>query len=194
MKPNHIIMLLTLPTLALIPGVAAPQSQTVEATAAAIPSYILGPADVIRVWVFGEQDLSTSVTVRPDGRISLPLAGTVDAGGRSPEEVEAELETRLATYLSDPIVVVVVEEINSKWISVLGEVAGSGRFPVLQRLTVLDAIALAGGFTQYASREVHVVRDTAGGIRVIRFDVGRFLQEGTQGHLILEPGDTVWVR
>src|SRR5262249_45914819 len=109
------------------------------------PSYVLGPEDVIEVFVWKNPDLSTTATVRPDGRITLPLAGEIPAAGRSPEELRETITTQLRRYVENPFVTVMVKAINSSQISVLGEVRRPGRYRIAQRATILDAIALGGG-------------------------------------------------
>jgi len=157
--------------------------------------FILGPSDVIRVSVWQESDLTTSVTVRPDGKVSLPLIGEVDVAGRTAVAVEQEIRTRLSVYLDTPIVVVIVDQINSPQISVLGEVGAPNRFVMLQQLTVLDAIALAGGFTQFADRdEVIVLRREGTRVTRIKVNVKRLLDGRSEAPFFLRPADTVYVR
>ncbi len=168
---------------------------TPDSGSAAARPFILGPSDVIRVSVWKEADLTTSVTVRPDGKVSLPLVGEVDVAGRTAVAVEVEIRDRLSTYLDAPIVVVIVDQINSPQISVLGEVGAPNRFVMLQQLTVLDAIALAGGFTQFADRdEVIVLRREGAGLRRITVNIKRLLDDGSEAPFLLRPADTVYVR
>ena len=163
-------------------------------TAAANPSgYRLGPADVIQVFVWKEPDLSTTVTVRPDGRITLPLAGELTAADKTPKQLEEELATRLSEYIDTPLVTVIVKEVESSKVSVLGEVQRPGRFVISQKTTVLDAIAMSGGFTEFAHRgEVLVLRPTSSGVRRIPVHVKRMLKQGGRP-FYLQPGDTVHV-
>ena len=172
-------------------GVAA-QAPAGDAPA---PEFVLGPSDVLRVWVWQEADLAATVVVTPDGKISVPLAGELDVSGRTRAEVEAELRERLATYLGEPVVTLIVEQVNSSQVSVLGEVNDAGVFPMVQPLSVLDALALAGGFSEFADRgNVIILRRTADGSRRLRFDVGRFLDDGRGELPYLHPGDVVYVR
>lgn len=155
--------------------------------------YTLGPEDVLEVFVWKEPELSTTVTVRPDGRITLPLAGELDAAGKTPRQLQAEVTERLEEYLEMPVVTVSVQAINSRQISVLGEVRRPGRYRLAQRTTVLDAIALGGGFTEFADRgDVVVLRNGKNGVRRIPVDAKRALNAGGEP-LYLEPGDTVYV-
>lgn len=155
--------------------------------------YTLGPEDVLAVFVWKEPELSTTVTVRPDGRITLPLAGELEAAGKTPRQLQTEVTERLQQYLERPVVTVSVEAINSRQISVLGEVRRPGRYRIAQRTTVLDAIALGGGFTEFADRgDVVVLRNGTNGVRRIPVNVKRALAAGADP-LYLEPGDTVYV-
>ncbi len=155
--------------------------------------YTLGPEDVLAVFVWKEPELSTTVTVRPDGRITLPLAGELEASGKTPRQLQAEVTEKLQQYLERPVVTVSVEAINSRQISVLGEVRRPGRYRIAQRTTVLDAIALGGGFTEFADRgDVVVLRNGRDGVRRIPVNVKRALNAGA-APLYLEPGDTVYV-
>ena len=113
----------------------------------------LGPDDVIEVFVYKESQLSPTVVVRPDGKISLPLIGELSASGKSAVELQKEVAQRLAQYISQPTVNVIVKEVNSAKVSVLGEVKTPGMYKIKDRATVLDAVALAGGFTEYAKRD-----------------------------------------
>jgi polysaccharide export outer membrane protein len=186
--------------LILLLGTVAPalgqQQESADIEPGATP-YLLGPSDVIRVWVWEEPDLTASVTVRPDGKVSLPLAGEVDVAGRTPKAVEEEISAKLADYVNETllVVVVIVEQINSPQISVLGEVRTPNRYPLRQQLSLLDALALAGGFTEFANRdEVIVFRREGDGVRRMEVDVKRFLDGNSDALMWLQPGDTVYVR
>lgn len=155
--------------------------------------YRLGPEDVLEVFVYKEPDLSTTVTVRPDGRISLPLAGELDANGKSAAQLQQEIAERLARYISGPVVNVMVKQINSLKISVLGEVRKPDVYRIKNRVTVLDAIAMAGGFTDLARpNRVVVLRNTPTGQQRIKVDVNRLVADEANP-IYLEPMDTVYV-
>lgn len=156
-------------------------------------AYNLGAGDVLEVFVWKEPDLSTAVTIRPDGRVALPLAGEISASGRTAQELQERITSRLQEYLDLPVVTVMVKEINSPQISVLGEVRRPGRYRVTERVTILDAIALGGGFTEFADRSaVVVIRKTPSGVRRYRINVRSMLRDGG-GPFYLEPRDTVYV-
>lgn len=170
-----------------------PTAREVAASRATDGSYALGPEDLVEVFVWKEPDLSTTATVRPDGRIALPLAGELPAAGKTPKELEDEITARLEEYIDVPLVTVVVKEVNSPKVSVLGEVRRPGRFVIPQKTTILDAIAMSGGFTEFAHRgRVLVLRTTPSGVERIPLDVKRLLRNGGRP-FYLQPGDTVHV-
>jgi len=124
----------------------------------------LGPDDVIEVFVYKEQELSTTVVVRPDGKISLPLIGELSVNGKTALELQKEISQKLTQYIAQPNVNFIVKEVNSAKVSVLGEVKTPGMYKIKDRSIVLDAIALAGGFTEYAKRnKVTLIRISANG-------------------------------
>jgi polysaccharide biosynthesis/export protein len=139
---------------------AQTQAQTQDqATAYGLSEFRLGPDDVIQVSVYQDKELSTIVPVRPDGNISLPLVGEMPASGKTATDLQKEIARKLTQYISEPAVTVVVKEINSPKVSVLGEVKNPGMYRIRDRATVLDAVALAGGLTEYAKRDkVTVIR------------------------------------
>jgi polysaccharide biosynthesis/export protein len=158
------------------------------------PEYRLGPEDVIEVFVYKEPDLSTTVTVRPDGRISLPLAGELDAKGKPAAELQQEIAERLTRYISGPVVNVMVKQINSLKVSVLGEVRKPDVYRIKNRVTVLDAIAMAGGFTDLARpNRVVVLRNTPSGQQRFKININQVVADNTAGLFYLEPMDTVYV-
>jgi len=176
---------------ASVANAAAPQSA--PAATAADGSYRLGPEDVIEVFVWKEPELTSTSTVRPDGRISMPLVGEIVAAGKTPGELQTEIASGLTDYVTEPVVTVVVKEVRSPQVSVLGEVKKPGRYRIAQSATVLDAIALGGGFTDYAHRgKVVVLRPGPGGVERLEVDVDRLVRRG-EVPLALRPGDTVYV-
>jgi polysaccharide export outer membrane protein len=177
-------------------GGEAPATATSSPAATTRPvAYRLGPEDVLEVFVWKEPELSTTVTVRPDGRITLPLAGEVSASGKTPEELEREIRGTLAEYLEVPVVTVIVKEIRSPKVSVLGEVRHPGRHVISQKTSVLDAIALSGGLTEFANAgRVTVLRETEAGVQRIPVDLKAWLRGRASGKpFYLQPGDTVHV-
>jgi len=143
------------PGHAQTPAVSSPNG---EASRASAPdTYRIGPEDLLLVSVWKNPALTQQVIVRPDGKISLPLLNDVVAAGLTPDELRELLATKLANYMPSPEVSVIVIDIRSFKISVMGEVAKPGRYELKGWATVLDALALAGGFTQFASRSRIVI-------------------------------------
>jgi polysaccharide export outer membrane protein len=118
----------------------------------------LGPDDVIEVSVYQDKELDRTVPVRPDGKISLPLIGEMTASGKSATELQKEIAQKLKQFVADPTVTVVVKEVNSPKVSVIGEVKNPNMYKIKDRATLLDIIALAGGLTDYSKHKVIVSR------------------------------------
>jgi polysaccharide export outer membrane protein len=156
--------------------------------------YRLGPEDVISVFVWKQPDLSTTVVIRPDRKISLPLLGEIEAAGKTASQLQAEIAVQLKQFVVDPRVNVIVKEINSPVISVLGQVRKPDRYHIRQRVTALEAIAMAGGFTDFARRDkVTIIRNS--GAEKVRIQVD--LKKVVNGHgevYYLEPLDTLYVQ
>jgi polysaccharide export outer membrane protein len=185
------IMLLA--SLAGLATAADPVKPTVP-SAATGTDYRLGPEDVIDVFVWKEPDLSTSVVIRPDGKISLPLANELEASGKTAAELQQEITERLRRYVTQPIVNVMVKQINSLKISVLGEVRKPDVYRIKNRVTVLDAIAMAGGFTDLARpNRVIVLRNTPAGPQRIKINVKQTVADAAAAPFYLQPQDTVYV-
>jgi polysaccharide export outer membrane protein len=197
-----LIMLVGLP-LAVKAQSSAQGSQTPAAgadasaaqAAAADPSYIIGADDVLDISVWKEPDVSRSVPVRPDGKISLPLVSDVQAAGLTPSQLAADLTTRLKKFLNDPQVTVIVTAINSRRIYIVGEVARPGAFPLLPNMTVLQALADAGGFTTFANtKKIHILRMINGKQTEFPFEYREVLEGNkTSENITLLPGDEIVV-
>lgn len=162
--------------------------------------FLLGPEDVVEVTVWRNQDLSRSTVVRPDGMISLPLIGDVQASGLTAAQVSDRISKRLSEYKENPSVSVSVKEINSYVIYVVGEVVRPGKYPLKSYATVLQGISLAGGFTQYAYRNrmavMRSVREGVGNERQVRIPVrydDLVMGKGEVGNFRLLSGDTIVV-
>jgi len=154
--------------------------------------YRMGSEDVIEFFVYKEPELTTTAVVRPDGMISLPLAGEIQAAGKTAAELKTAVTSKLHEFLEDPVVSIIVKEINSPKISVFGEVRKPDVFPIKQRMTVLHAIALAGGFTEFAKRDrVIVIRDGSSGQERIKLNLTRLIKDGAPFYL--QASDTVFV-
>lgn len=159
--------------------------------------YIIGPEDLLEITVWRNADLSKTVIVRPDGRISLPLVGDVTAVGKTPSQLTDEIATRLKDFKENPSVAIVVKEVNSYAIYVLGEVKGPGKYPLKSKTTLLQGITIAGGFTPTAARNKLVVfrfsENGAGDEKIKASYDDIVLREGSQQNIELKPGDTVVV-
>jgi polysaccharide biosynthesis/export protein len=178
------------------PGFAEdPKVGASQPAPAALPGYRLEPGDIITVSVWKETDLQTDVLVRPDGAFSFPLAGDVNAVGKTVEEVRTVLVDRLKRYIPSPVVTVAVKQINGNQIYVVGRVNKAGAFPLLSPLDVMQAIALAGGATPFAAiNDIVILRRQNGQQQALHFhysDVarGRDLSQ----NVLLQTGDTVVV-
>lgn len=167
------------------------QEQTVEET-----EYRIAPADLLTVRVWRNPELSVdSVPVLPDGTFTVPLAGTVSGKGLTSAELEDVLSERLSEYISAPEVSVIVSQVNSKRVSVVGEVNRNGPQMLAVNSRVVDAIAAAGGFTTYANRRhVKIIRQTPEGEVEFRFNYNAFEAGRAPGtNVRLQPGDIVVV-
>lgn len=158
------------------------------------PEYRLGPEDLIDVFVWKEPDLTTTAVVRPDGKISLPLANEIVASGKTAAELRTEIAERLSQFVTQPVVSVMVKQVNSLKISVLGEVRKPDIYRIKHRVTVLEAIAMAGGFTDLAKpNKVVIIRNGAAGPQRIRINVKQAVEDQRTAPFYLEPLDTVYV-
>lgn len=160
--------------------------------------FVIGPADGLRVTVWKNGDLSAEHRVRPDGTITMPLLGDIEAAGRTPSALRTEIAKRLAQYIKDEGAVVTVEvtDVNSYRFTVSGEVNQRGVFGAKHYVSVVDAIMLAGGFTRFAKTdEIVVVRccDTAGNRRRIPIDYNEIAKGRTDMNITLLAGDEVFV-
>lgn len=160
-------------------------------------NYIIGPEDVLEITVWRNVDLSKVVTVRPDGKVSLPLIGDVEAVGRSAGQLAELIAARLKEYKENPQVSIVVQQVNSYSIYVMGEIARPGKFPLKSKTTLLQAITLAGGFTANAARNKLVVfRFGDKGQKDIKIKASYddiILRDGSPQNIELKPGDTIVV-
>ncbi len=156
--------------------------------------YRIGKEDVVAVEVWKDPTLSAKAPVRPDGKLSLPMIGEVTAEGRTAKELQSEITTKLAPMVNQPVVSVQVSEINAAKFFVLGEVAHAGAYPVRGTMNVLQALALAGGPTEYANRGGIVVIRHGDDGKESRYNVNyRQLVSGKAQAIQLAPGDTVFV-
>ncbi len=171
-------------------------SDASAATRAHDDTFVIGNDDVLAISVWKEPDVSRSVPVRSDGKISLPLVGEVQASGRTPLKLEQDIAAKLQNYISEPQVTVIVQQINSQKFNVLGQVARPGSYPITNSPTILDAIALAGGFRDFAKQKaIYVLRQNADGSQTrIPFNYKEVVKgKNPSQNIKLQPRDTVVV-
>jgi polysaccharide export outer membrane protein len=175
---------------------AAPDAATHTAAAYSRDSFVIGNNDVLAISVWKEPDISRSIPVRSDGRISLPLIGEVQATGTTPQRLEQDIASRLKSYIAEPEVTVIVQQVNSQKFNVLGQVNKPGSYPLANASTVLDAIAIAGGFRDFAKQKsIYVLRPNLDGTEHrIPFNYKEVVKgrDGAQ-NIKLEARDTVVV-
>lgn len=165
----------------------APQSPAVNA------EYRVGPGDKLRIEVYKDPQLSQSVQVRPDGKITLPLIGDMEATGRTPLELRDTITTSLKDYINNPTVTVIVVEALASQVYVMGEVTRPGPMQIHGPTTILQALAMAGGFKEFANRkEVKVLRPSGTGVQTLRFNYKDAIS-GDSHPFYLRSGDTVIV-
>jgi len=169
------------------------ETQAPAPSAAVDPGYKIGPQDVLRVDVWKEAEISRSVPVRPDGKISLPLLNDVQAAGLTAMELANLISEGLKKYITSPQVTVTVSEINSRRIYVTGEVTRPGAFALLPAMTALQGVTSAGGFTQFANpKKIYVLRNENGKQVKHPFNYKAVL-DGKAEDIPLQPGDTIVV-
>lgn len=159
-------------------------------------TFVIGNDDMLSINVWKEPDVSRSIPVRSDGKISLPLAGEIQAAGRTPLALEQEIANKLKNYISEPEVTVMVQQINSQKFNILGQVNRPGSYPLTNSATVLDAIALAGGFRDFAKKKsIYILRQNSdGGQSRIRFNYKDVVKgENPAQNIKLQPRDTIVV-
>jgi len=159
------------------------------------PAYVIGEEDVLNIDVWKEPELSRTVPVRPDGKISLPLINDVQAAGLTPSQLALAITEKLRKFLAEPQVTVIVTTINSRRVYILGEVNRAGAFPMLPNMTVLQALSSAGGFTQFANlKGIYVLRNDAGKQTKYAFNYKEAIRgQRPEQNILLKPGDTIVV-
>lgn len=159
-------------------------------------SFIIGNTDMLAISVWKEPDLTKTIPVRSDGKISMPLVGEIQAAGRTPLQLEQDISAKLQSYITAPEVTVIVEQINSKKFNILGEIGKPGSYSLSLAPTVVDAIATAGGLRDFAKRTgIYILRQTADGKETkIPFNYKDFLKgKHIEQNIKLLPGDTIIV-
>jgi len=174
-------------------GTAKPAAASINV--AANPDYVIGESDLLAINVWHEQELSRQLPVRADGKISLPLVGDITASGLTPNQLQADIAKKLQSFIANPEVTVIVQEARSQYFTVVGEVAKPGSYPLGQRLSVLDGLALAGGCKDFAkAKKAYVLRPKPDGTTErMPFNYKRALAGDTKENFTLMPRDTIVV-
>ena len=156
-------------------------------------SYKISAEDVLEVAVWKEEDLQRTVVVRPDGGITMPLIGSVQAAGLTTDELQSLLAEKIDTYVPDPVVTVSVTEIRGFKIYIVGEVSSPGEFLLGRYVDVLQALTMAGGLTPFANKsDIKILRREIGGEKIFRFNYNEVLKgKRLEQNIRLEPGDTI---
>jgi polysaccharide export outer membrane protein len=157
--------------------------------------YVLGVEDKLLISVWKEPDLSRTAAIRPDGKITCPLVGDIQAAGRTAKQLSADLTTALARFVKEPVVNVSVESIESYKVYVLGQVSTQGALILRRRTRLLEAIALSGGMTQFANKaDVVLIRYDDDKESRLRIDYRKIVSgEKSELNIFLKPGDTIIV-
>jgi polysaccharide biosynthesis/export protein len=173
---------------------AASQSAAVMSGSSSL-SYVIGASDVLNVTVWREPTLSGSILVRPDGMITMPLLGDVQASGQSPQQLSDQIALRLKKFYQDPKVSVIVTQIHSKMVFLLGEVNKKGPVEMTSGMTLLEAISSAGGLTDFANaKRIYILRNQEKGSQLrIPVKYKNALKGDSSSNLPLKPGDTIVV-
>lgn len=203
-------LIVTALTVALLPGVVRAQSAVgtsgasastprpaASGTAITTPDYKLAAGDKLRIEVYKDTQLSQSLQIRPDGKITLPLVGDVPAAGRTSVELRDAIARALEEYIAKPVVTVIVTETTPQVVYVTGEVNKPGALTVTNgQMSIIQAIAMAGGFTDFANKkDIRVLRKGATGMQTLRFNYKEAIDdESRREPLPLLPGDTVIVK
>jgi polysaccharide export outer membrane protein len=177
-------------------GAAPTPSSPPTATDLGAPdNYVLGPGDQIEINVFGEPDLTRTVTIKPDGVVALPLVGGVSAAGKTAAQLETELTKLYSKYLRAPSVSVLVRQFQMNHIYVMGEVSKPGRYDLTDRMTILDALTLAGGSTEKGNLDgLQLVRVENGKSKAIPIKANQMIQgKNDSQNLKLQNGDLVYI-
>lgn len=157
-------------------------------------TYIIGPSDVLTVTVWKEPTFSGSLLVRPDGMISIPLLGDIQATGLTPLQLGNQIAIKLKKFVQDPNVSVDISQIHSKVVYLLGEVAKKGPVEMTSGMTLLEAIASAGGLTDFANmKKIYILRNEGGTHQTIAVHYKEALKGNAELNLVLKPGDTIVV-
>src|SRR5688572_29080278 len=175
-------------------GLSAADPPTRADTSPIVGEYKLGAGDKLRIEVYKDTQVSQSVQIRPDGKITLPLVGDLEATDRTPLELRDQITKELREYMTNPVVTVIVQEAVSAQVFVTGEVSKSGPVPIHGPLNIIQALAMAGGFNEWANKkDVRILRQGPTGMQTIHFNY----QDAINGEvrpIYLKAGDTIIVK
>ncbi len=178
----------------------APKARASDAAGAVIPrdpravEFFIGPEDILDIQVWKNPELSRTVPVRPDGKVSLPLVNDIQAAGLTPTDLRDQLTTRLSEYLPSPEVAVIVREVHSVKVAVVGAVKIPGRYEIKSPTTVLELLAQAQGLTEFASRDrIVVLRQNGGTTKRIPFNYRKAGEGSENDNFFVRPGDIIVV-
>ena len=183
------------PVMALILAFLLVTPGPCEAQAPVAPSYLIGPNDLLSIYVWKENELTQDVTVLPDGKVSFPLIGEVVAAGQTVTQLKKTITDRLEKYVTAPEVTVIVKESRSRMAYIIGKVARPGPLMLAPDMTVIQALSSAGGFTEWADQKnISIVRRGEGKETQIKFNFKDFTSGDNLGqNILLMPGDTIVV-
>ncbi|MFC1888632.1 polysaccharide biosynthesis/export family protein [Thermodesulfobacteriota bacterium] len=158
-------------------------------------TYVIGPSDVLEVLVWRNEDLTRTVTVRPDGKITLPLLDEMNASGLTASQLKHAIHLKLRSFMDDPEVNVIVTEVNSKVVYVQGQVTAPGAYVMNKELDLMQLISMAGGFTEFAKiKNIKIMRKREEGIETIKANYKKITNGKDPGqNVALKPGDTIIV-
>lgn len=174
---------------------AVPNTKAAISAPSRDAEYVIGSEDVLQINVWKETDISSSVPVRPDGKISLPLLNDVQAAGLTPLQLANEISQRLKEFITEPHVTVIVTAMNSRRAYVMGQVTRQGAVPLVSNLTVLQALSAAGGPVQFANtKKIYILRTEGGKQQKFPFDYNAVIKgKNPEQNINLKPGDTIVV-
>src|ERR1700691_4669480 len=183
------------PTAAQDPAAATGTDPAVKPVTPQDPNYVIGAQDMLNISVWKEAELTQTVPVRPDGKISLPLLNDVQAAGLTPTQLAEQITTSLKKFVTDPQVTVIVTQINSQRIYILGEVNRAGAYPLLPNMTLLQGLSSAGGFTLFANlKKIYMFRTENGEQVKYPFNYKEVISgKATDQNVVLKAGDTIVV-
>lgn len=206
--PSVVTLALVFIAVVLLSGCITPATSTPKPTANAAPAtasrpqsdagsgdYQIGPEDLLEVAVWREKDLQREVLVRPDGWLTFPLVGNVEAAGKTTAQLQKEITSRLKKYIPDPVVTVTVKKIQGLKVFVIGKVGKPGEYVVGRYVDVLQALSLAGGLTPFArENDIKIVRKQDGREQIIPFDYSQVKRgRNLEQNIRLQAGDVVMV-